>query len=392
MSENNMTKSQAKRKARLEESQKAKREAKRTKLTTNLIIVLVIALFAAGIGSFIYYRMTTTQASSDYSAYLNEDGTIKNVNPSDYITPIDYKNIVVPQSEIEYTEDDMTTAINSLLSSNKVASTDTALAAVEGDTVNIDYVGTVDGVAFEGGSTNGAGTDLVLGSGSYVDDFEEQLYGSHPGDAVTVEVTFPEDYSSEDLQGKDAVFEVTVNSIYVLPDFTDEFVAEHLSDVASTVDEYKEYLKTSNENSALQNYLVTYINDNASAASLNEGHVKYLKGIIKNDHETYYNSYNQTMMMYTGTPVYNSFSEFTGMSNKEFEVFLDEQARKRAAADMTYQYIFTDAGLTIEDDDYQATAAAMGTTAFDTYGKRFIMQMTMQDMVISYLMENVTIQ
>ena len=105
MSENNMTKSQAKRKARLDASKKAKREASRTKFTTNLIILLVVALFAVGIGSFAYYRMTTTQASSDYSAYLNEDGTIKNINPSDYITPIDYKNIVVPQSEIEYSED-----------------------------------------------------------------------------------------------------------------------------------------------------------------------------------------------------------------------------------------------------------------------------------------------
>ena len=392
MSENNMTKSQAKRKARQEANKKAKLEAKRTKLTTNLTIVLVAILFLAGIGSFVYYRMTTTQASSDYSAYLNEDGTIKGINPTDYITPIDYKNIVVPQSEIEYTEDDMTTAINSLLTSNKVASTDAALTAVEGDTVNIDYVGTVDGVEFEGGSTNGAGTDLVLGSGSYVDDFEEQLYGSHPGDSVTVEVTFPEDYTSEDLQGKDAVFEVTVNSIYILPDFTDEFVAEHLSDVASTTEEYKEYLKASNEANALEDYLVTYINENASATSVDEGHVKYLKGIIKNDHETYYNSYNQTMMLYTGSPVYNNFSEFTGMSNKEFEAYLDEQSRNRAAIDMTFQYIFTDAGLTISDDDYQATATAMGSTAFDTYGRRYIMQMTMQDMVVSYLMENVTIQ
>ena len=387
-----MTKSQAKRKARQEANKKAKLEAKRTKLTTNLTIVLVAILFLAGIGSFVYYRMTTTQASSDYSAYLNEDGTIKGINPTDYITPIDYKNIVVPQSEIEYTEDDMTTAINSLLTSNKVASTDAALTAVEGDTVNIDYVGTVDGVEFEGGSTNGTGTDLVLGSGSYIDDFEEQLYGSHPGDSVTVEVTFPEDYTSEDLQGKDAVFEVTVNSIYVLPDFTDEFVAEHLSDVASTTEEYKEYLKTSNEANALKDYLVSYINENASATSVDEGHVKYLKGIIKNDHETYYNSYNQTMMLYTGTPVYNNFSEFTGMSNKEFEAYLDEQSRNRAAIDMTFQYIFTDAGLTISDDDYQATATAMGSTAFDTYGRRYIMQMTMQDMVVSYLMENVTIQ
>ena len=392
MSENNMTKSQAKRKARLEESQKVKREAKRTKLTTNLIIALVVLIFVAGIGSFVYYKATTTQANNDYSAYLNEDGTLKGINPTDYITPIDYKNIVVPMSEIEYTEDDMTSDIDSLLTSNKIPSTDASLAAVEGDTVNIDYIGTVDGVEFEGGSTNGAGTDLVLGSGSYVDNFEEQLYGSHPGDAVTVEVTFPEDYDSEDLQGKDAVFEVTVNSIYVLPDFTDEFVAEHLSDVASTVDEYKEYLKTTNEADNLKTYLVNYINENASAASFDEGHLKYLKGIIKNDHESYYKSYNQTMMMYTGTPVYNSFSEYTGMSNAEFEDYLDEQSRSRATIDMTYQYIFNDAGLSITDADYEKTAKAMGTTAFDTYGKRYLMQMTLQEMVISYLCENVTIQ
>ena len=115
MSENNMTKSQAKRKARQEQNKKAKQEAKRTKFTTNLAIVLVIALFAAGIGSFVYYRMTTTQSSSDYSAFLNEDGTLKNVNPADYITPLDYKNIVVPKAEVEYTDSEMTEEINSLV-------------------------------------------------------------------------------------------------------------------------------------------------------------------------------------------------------------------------------------------------------------------------------------
>lgn len=392
MSENNMTKSQAKRKARQEESQKAKREAKRTKLTTNLIIILVAILFVAGIGSFIYYKMTTTQASNDYSAYLNEDGTIKNVNPADYITPLDYKSISVSKADIEFTEDDITETINSTLASYKVADTDASLTAAEGDTVNIDYVGTVDGVEFEGGSTNGAGTDLTLGSGNYVDDFEEQLYGSHPGDSVTVEVTFPEDYSSEDLQGKDAVFEVKVNSIYVLPDFTDEFVAEHFSDVASTTEEYKEYVKTSNETANLRNYIANYINENASATSYNEGHLKYLKGIIKFDHESYYNSYNQTMMLYGATPAFNNFYEYIGMSNSEFEKYLDEQACRRAAIDMTFLHIYTDAGLTVTEEDYQETAKTMGSTAFDSYGRNYIMQMAIHEKVISHLMEIITVQ
>lgn len=92
--------------------------------------------------------------------------------------------------------------------------TDTSLTVEDGDTVNIDYVGTVDGVEFEGGSTDGNGTDLVIGSGDYIDDFEDQLIGSHPGDTVEVQVTFPDDYGNEKLNGKDAVFTVTVNGIY----------------------------------------------------------------------------------------------------------------------------------------------------------------------------------
>lgn len=93
-------------------------------------------------------------------------------------------------------------------------STDTSLTVEDGDTVNIDYVGSIDGVEFDGGSTQGMGTDLVIGSGSYIDDFEDQLIGAHPGDQVDVYVTFPEDYGVEDLNGKEALFQVTVNGIY----------------------------------------------------------------------------------------------------------------------------------------------------------------------------------
>ena len=78
----------------------------------------------------------------------------------------------------------------------------------------IDYVGKIDDVAFDGGSTDGNGTDLVIGSGSYIDNFEEQLIGAHPGDEVEVKVTFPDDYQATDLAGKEAVFDVTVNGIY----------------------------------------------------------------------------------------------------------------------------------------------------------------------------------
>lgn len=98
--------------------------------------------------------------------------------------------------------------------SGNTLSTDTSIAIKNGDTVNIDYVGTVDGVEFDGGNTNGTGTDLTIGSGQYIDDFEEQLIGAHVGDTVEVNVTFPDNYGNEELNGKDAVFEVVINGIY----------------------------------------------------------------------------------------------------------------------------------------------------------------------------------
>ena len=97
--------------------------------------------------------------------------------------------------------------------------TDSSLTVEDGDTVNIDYVGSIDGVEFDGGNTQGAGADLTIGSGTYIDDFEEQLIGAHPGDTVDVYATFPENYGDEgtergELNGKEALFVVTVNGIY----------------------------------------------------------------------------------------------------------------------------------------------------------------------------------
>ncbi len=109
-----------------------------------------------------------------------------------------------------------------------------------GDTVNIDYTGyaDLDGdgevEAFDGGSTQGMGTDLEIGSATYIDDFEEQLIGHKKGDQVEVNVTFPEDYRSADLAGKDARFDVTINEIVI--ENVDSYFAEVCN--ASEVKEY----------------------------------------------------------------------------------------------------------------------------------------------------------
>ena len=82
-----------------------------------------------------------------------------------------------------------------------------------GDHINLDYVGTIDGVEFEGGNTMGMGTDLLIGSGSYIDGFEEGIIGHAVGETFDLNLTFPENYH-EELAGKDVVFRTTVNGIY----------------------------------------------------------------------------------------------------------------------------------------------------------------------------------
>lgn len=110
--------------------------------------------------------------------------------------------------------------------------TETEDAAKEGDTVNIDFVGKMDGEAFNGGS--GTSYDLVLGSGSFIDGFEDQLIGAKKGEKLEVNVTFPESYpNNPDLAGKPAVFDVTVNKVSTMPELTDQWVKEHAEDMGS---------------------------------------------------------------------------------------------------------------------------------------------------------------
>lgn len=173
-------------------AQERKKNAIRKRISTILAVLIPILVLAALVAVLIIFTAPTSSDSSGGS----DTGTAEDSSGSGSTDTTD------------------TTDSDSANSSTDTYSTDTSLTVEDGDTVNIDYVGSIDGVEFDGGNTNGAGTDLTIGSGLYIDDFEEQLIGAHPGDTVEVNVTFPEDYGNEELSGKDAVFEVVINGIY----------------------------------------------------------------------------------------------------------------------------------------------------------------------------------
>ncbi len=154
----------------------------------------------------------------------------------------EYKGVEIEKVSAEVTEEDIEAEIKKVQEQNAREIT-VDRPAENGDTVMIDYEGSVNGELFEGGSAEGYG--LVLGSGSFIPGFEEQLVGASAGSDVDVHVTFPETYHAEDLAGKEALFKVKVHEVKTkdYPIVDDEF-AQDVSDF-DTLEEYKEDLKKS---------------------------------------------------------------------------------------------------------------------------------------------------
>lgn len=151
-----------------------------------------------------------------------------------------YKGVEIEKIDTEVTEEEVEAELKKAQDQNARVLT-TEEAAKDGDTVVLDYAGTVDGVAFDGGTAEGQ--ELVLGSGTFIPGFEEQLVGKKAGEEVDVNVTFPEDYHADDLAGKAAVFACKINEVKTkeLPELNDEF-AQDISDF-ETLEEYKEDTK-----------------------------------------------------------------------------------------------------------------------------------------------------
>lgn len=362
----NVSKSKAKRDARRKQVQREKRDANVAKIIWTAVAAVIVLGLLLVVGRQLYIMAIRTTPGTDYSAGLTDDGRIEKADMAAMVDLADYRNISVPADEVEATAEEVEDEINSMLESYKELSTDEQMVIADGDEVNIDYVGTVDGVEFDGGNSNGAGYDLTIGSGLFIDDFEQQLIGHKPGDEVTVEVTFPEDYD-EEMAGKDAVFAVTVNGIQVTPELTDDFVAENLADTeeVSTAAEYRAKVEEDFYQEHLQDYLTTYVLDNSTVNTYPDKYVKATKSVMKNSDEN------------------------SGMEMEDeiaYEKELTQRAKDTVKEVMVYQAVFEDAGLSFDAEAYyNEQVEAMGEEYAKMYGAGYLAQGEVKQMAIDYL-------
>lgn len=265
-----------------------------------------------------------------------------------------YVGVTVTKIDTAATEEEIEKEINAEREKNARTITVEGRAVEDGDTAVIDYEGFVDGVAFEGGKDENH--SLVIGSGSFIPGFEEQLIGKNAGEEVEVNVTFPEEYHSADLAGKAAVFNVKINEIKTkeVPELDDEFV----QDVSEfdTVAEYKESIKAKVEERKESDAKAAQT-DEAIKKIVDKSQMDIPEAMIDTQCEDMINQFGQQMSQ-QGLSM-QQYLQFTGMTMDKMKEQVREEAVARIESGLILEQIAKEENIEISDEDLDAEIVKM---------------------------------
>lgn len=253
----------------------------------------------------------------NYSMGLLDNGYYEGITAQDYVTlPETLTGIQIPADV--HTVDEVAVQQEAASMMDQFSDYEKIYdrAVVNGDQVNIDYVGRVDGVAFDGGNTNGQGTVVTAGSEQYIDDFLTQIIGAKPGDTVMVEVTFPTPYENNpDLAGKEAVFETVINYIqgdFVIVDLTDANVEKYLKDSRgyTTVEDVCKEIREMQKYDQMRAYLLEWLEKQCSFKEIPESILADQKEMFRIEMNNTASQYGLSLNAYL---TYNGFSSVQEM-------------------------------------------------------------------------------
>ncbi|MEK1306758.1 trigger factor, partial [Limosilactobacillus fermentum] len=266
------------------------------------------------------------------------------------VTLGDYKGMEVPEQDTSVSDAD----VDSELENKRQQQAELVLkedeAAADGDTVVIDYEGSVDGEKFDGGSADNY--SLVLGSGSFIPGFEDQLVGHKAGEDVDVNVTFPEDYHAKDLAGKDALFKVKIHEVKEkqLPELDDEFakdVDEDVETLAELKDKVKKQLQDQKEAAAK-----AAIEDAAIEAAVANAETEEIpQAMLDDDTNRQLQQYLAGMQQQGINP--QMYFQITNTTEDDLRKQFADDAAKRVKTNLVLEAVVKDANLNATDEDVQ---------------------------------------
>ena len=272
-----------------------------------------------------------------------------------------YKGMKIQKFEYTVKDEEVDAEIARVQDRNarKVEVTDRA--AANGDIVNIDFVGTVDGVKFDGGEAEGF--DLTLGSGQFIPGFEDQVVGMNIGEKKDVNVTFPENYQAEALKGKAAVFAVTLNKIQgkELPELTDEFIKEATG--SETIEAYKAKTKE-----RLQSQADRRANDQTENSILEaiaaNAEVEIPQAMIEREIDGLVQKF-EYQLMYQGLKL-QDYLDFLKITNADFRKNYAEQAEKNVKSQLIISQLIKDEAIEATEEEVDAKVAEQAASVNKT--------------------------
>ncbi len=285
-------------------------------------------------------------SSDDSSSTASSGGKLKELP--------EYKGLEVYESVVEVTDDAIQEQIDQAAEDNATMKEKKGKIK-SGDTVNIDYTGKVDGEEFDGGSATGY--DLEIGSGTFIDGFEDQLIGHKKGQEFTIEVTFPETYTvNEDLAGKDATFDIVINSVSeeVIPTVDDAFVQEYFGYTeCTTVDEFKDYIADRLRLNQIINAVWSDYLESVEVEEYDQDDLEEMQSQIS--------SYMEYQIYYSTGYTIDDYLEAVSMTEDDWNEQILESAQSSTKEKMVITAIAEKEGWTISDDDYNTQAAIYAT-------------------------------
>lgn len=322
-----------------------------------LVLILIMALAFTGCGGSSGSTSDdegkeNTGGNNSGDTSLDDSTVVSEFSDwSEYLNLGVYEELVLNQPDLRVTDGDIDDAINASLELTATNEQIKKGKVKDGDTVNIDYEGKKDGVAFGGGTAQGY--DLTIGSKKFIDGFESGLIGVEVGKTVDLNLTFPETYDNTELAGQDVVFTVKVNYINgekKLPKLTDEWVANNSSGGSKTVEEYRNEIKEQIEKSN-QEKIESELKDQMVEALLIIGGVSsYPDDLVKK----YRDQTDETTKSYAESyqmEVEDFISTYYGMTEEEYEEEADKSAKESAARKMIYETIALRENLTYTQGD-----------------------------------------
>lgn len=306
----------------------------------------------------------------------------------------DYKAIQVPAMETEPTEEEVQQELDAILDEySNLVEVEGKTVIEEGDVVNIDFRGLVDGEAFQGGTSGEGGFDLTIGSGQFIDGFEDQLIGKELGNSYDLNLVFPENYNPE-LAGKPVVFEVTVNKIQekILPELTDAFVQENLEydSVEALKSGIQEEIRSQKEAVAQDKkyYDVITAVIEASSFAVSQAEIEEETNMIISSNESAAAAYGidlETYLLYF----------MNGISVEEFEEQCRTTAEVRIKAALVVDAVSQAEAIGLSDAEYtQEAEALMGQYGFTSleefetaYTRDAILENLVYDKTVDFLVE-----